>query len=380
MRNIYLILFVSMFCICRINAQTTGTAPTSFPSLQLPSEARAAGFAGATTALDADISAVSGNPARLALLVTQHNVAFEYMNFPSISKDAKKMGLKYAFLASDKHTLGFAVNYFTNGSITLRNEYGADITSIKQSEFSFTASYGLQVSNNGYLGASLRYLQQSRLMDLNSNNTISGGPAMGFDIGYLHSIFLRDVYQKVRIGAALQNIGSKLNGNLYQPMNMSIGATFSDGYYDDDKYSMQSFAWCAGLQIDKPLVPSMPVRDSTGKIVAGKDPNRSVVSNIFSTWADAPGGMSENLKQIRYTVYGEAMFEKRFSVRAGYAYENPSYGGRTYISVGAGINWGYQESDYTVNLAYLQPVGKTASYSPLRNTFALQFQFQFGKK
>ena len=158
MRNLYLILCLSFFCICRSQAQHNGTAPTSFPSLQLPSEARAAGFAGATTALDADISAVSGNPARLALLVTQHNVAFEYMNFPSISKDAKKMGLKYAFLASDKHTLGFAVNYFTNGSIVLRNEYGADITSIKQSEFSFTASYGLQVSNNGYVGASLRYL------------------------------------------------------------------------------------------------------------------------------------------------------------------------------------------------------------------------------
>ncbi len=380
MRKIYIILIVSMFCICRTTAQTIGTAATSFPSLQLPSEARAAGFAGATTAMDADISAVSGNPARLALLVTQHNVAIEFMNFPSISKDAKKMGFKYAFLASDKHTLGFALNYFTNGSITLRNEYGADITSIKQSEFSFTASYGLQVANNGYLGASLRYLQQSRLTDLNSNNTISGGPAMGFDIGYLQSIFLSDVYQKIRIGAALQNIGSKLNGNLYQPMNLSIGATFADGYYDDDKYSMQPFAWLAGLQFDKPLVPALPLRDSSGAIIAGKDPNRSVISNIFSTWTDAPGGMGENIKQLRYTLYGEAMFEKRFSVRAGYAYENPAVGGRTYLAVGAGINWGYQESDYTVNLAYLQPVGKTASFSPLRNTFALQFQFQFGKK
>lgn len=368
-----------MISVCCINAQNR-TAPTAFPSLQLPGDARAAGMAGASTALDADISATCGNPARLALLETQHSVACEFMNFPSISRDAKKMAVKYAVLATERHSIGFAINYYTTGQINLRNDYGADIASLKQSEYSFTASYGLQVSSNGYLGGSLRFLNQSKLVDLNSNNSTGGGSAMGFDLGYLHNVILKDDFQKIRLGIALQNVGSKLNGNLYQPMNLSIGAAYSDGYYDADKYSMQPFAWTAGIQIDKPLVPTLPDRDSTGKIIAGKDPNRSVLSNLFSTWSDAPGGMGENLKQMRFTLFGEAMFNKRFAVRGGYAYENPSYGSRSFLSLGAGINWGYQESDYTVNLAYLQPVGKAASYSPFRNTIVIQFLFQFGKK
>lgn len=358
----------------------TGTATTSFPSLQLPADARAAGFAGASTALDADISAVSGNPARLALIASQHTAAAEFMNFPSISREAKKMGVKYAVLLKERSTFGVSINYYTTGNITLRNDYGADISLLKQSEYAITFSYGLQITNNGFLGGSLRFLNQSKLIDLNSNGSVGGGSAVGFDIGYLQNIILRDDFEKVRVGVAIQNIGSKLNGNLYQPMNFSIGASYSDGYYDADKYSMQPFAWMAGLQIDKPMVPTLPVRDSSGKIIAGKDPNRSVISNIFSTWADAPGGMAENFKQMRFSIYGEAMFNKRMAVRGGYSYENANYGGRTYIAIGAGINWGYQESDYTVNLAYLQPVGKVASYSPLRNTIAIQFLFQFGKK
>jgi hypothetical protein len=375
MRTYLLIIAVLVFANS-IHAQTAGTA---FASLQLPTDARAAGFAGGSTALDADISAVSGNPARLALLASQHTAAAEFLSFPSISREAKKMALKYAVQVKERHTLGFAVNYYTTGNITLRNEYGADMALLKQNEYSFTCSYGLQVANNGYLGASLRFLNQSKLIDLTNNGTVSGSAAVGFDIGYLHNIILRDDFEKIRIGAALQNIGSKLNG-LYQPMNLSIGASYSDGYYDADKYSMQEFAWLAGLQIDKPLVPTLPTRDSTGKIIAGKDPNRSVISNIFSTWTDAPGGFGENLKQVRFTIYGETLLNKRLAFRGGYTYENAAYGARTYVALGAGINWGYQESDYTVNLAYLQPIGKAASYSPLRNSFALQFLFQFGKK
>jgi hypothetical protein len=375
----YIIIIIGSFLVQNTHAQGR-FMPTCFPSLLLPVDARSAGLAGAGTALDGDISSINSNPARLAMLEGQHHLAFDFLPFPSIAKDVNKVGLKYAYTAPNKNSFSLAVNYFSAGNITLRNDVGADILSIKQSDYNITIGYGMQVVSNGYLGASLRYLYQSNLINLTDNNLISGGAAMGGDIGYLHNLMLSDHFERLRIGISLQNIGSKLNGYLYQPMNLSFGTTYSNGYFDEDKRSTSDIAYLLGIQIDKPLVPSMPLYDASGKIIAGLDPtNRSIFSNLFTTWADAPGGIKENIKQIRYAIFSEVLFNKILALRAGYAHENPDYGNRSYLSIGAGLNWNYQGSDYKMNLAYLQPIGPGASYSPLKNSFSLQFLFDFGE-
>ncbi len=215
---------------------------------------------------------------------------------------------------------------------------------------------------------------------MTDNNVISGGAAVGGDIGILHSIVLSDILERIRLGASIQNIGSKLNGSLYQPMNFSIGATYSNGFFDGDRNSNLDIAYSVGFQLDKLMVPAVPNYDSTRIIIADQDPtNRNVFSNLFSTWSDAPGGFSENIKQLRYTLFAETILNKIIAFRAGYTHENPNYGNRRYLAVGAGIKWTYGENDYKVNLAYVQPIGPMASNSPLRNTLSLQFLLEFGK-
>lgn len=373
MRKILFFLFFPAFLA---NGQTVSTA---FPSLQLPVDARSAAMAGAGTAMDADISSVNANPARLALIQSQHTLSFDLLPFTTISRDAKKMALKYAVRSTARSTVGVSLNYYTTGMVILRNDIGADIGMIKQSEYYLTLSYGLQVASGGFLGGSLRYLYQGNLTSLNENQVVSGGAAVGADLGYLQHFPLSDDFEKIKAGISINNIGSKLSG-LYQPMSLSLGMAYSNGYFDADNRSMLPFAITAGVQVDKPLVPMLPEYDASGNITAGKSPDRSVLSNIFSTWSDAPGGFKENLKAIRYSVYSEAVFQRIFAVRAGYAHENPLYGSRNYLSLGAGIGWEYQDTDYTVNLSFQQPIGSAASYSPLKNAFGLQFLIQFGAK
>ena len=374
-------IITTAFLIAQLLCHAQGKfMPTCFPSLLLPVDARSAGMAGAGTALDADISAISSNPARLAMLEGQHNVAIDYLPYSAIAKDAKKIGVKYALASNKRNTLAIGVNYYTSGAITLRNDVGAEMGQLKQSEYFVTLGYGRQITNNGFLGVSLRYLYQGNLTNLDDNNVVSGGAAVGGDIGYLQNIILSDDYEKIRLGVSLQNLGSKLNGTLYQPMNFSFGLSYSNGFYDEDKNSNADIAFTAGFQIDKPLIPSLPVYDAAGNIIEGKNPNRSVFSNLFSTWADAPGGFKENLKQLRYSIYAETLLNRVIAFRAGYAHENIDYGNRNYLSIGAGINWTYSESDYGINLAYVQPIGTGASYSPLRNAFSLQLLFQFGRR
>ncbi len=358
---------------------TSQLVSTAFPSLQLPVDARSAAMAGATTALNADISSVNGNPARLALLQSQHSLSFDILPFESISSQAKKMAIKYGIKTTARSTAAISINYFTSGSINLRNDVGADLGMIKQAEYFLTLSYGLQVGANGFAGASLRYLHQANLLDHTTNQVVSGGGAVAADLGYIQSLPLRDEFENLKLGLSLTNIGSKLNG-LYQPMNFSLGATYSDGYYDADKQSMQDFAYSVGIQVDKPMIPTLPLYDINGNIISGKEPNRSVLNNVVSTWADAPGGFKENIKQIRLGIFAETHFKKQFAVRAGYAYEDPRYGSRNYISAGAGFTWDYQDSDYAINFSYQQPIGNLSSQSPLRNAYALQFLIHFGEK
>ena len=187
------------------------------------------------------------------------------------------------------------------------------------------------------------------------------------------------IWKKIRLGVSLRSLGSKIQGN-YLPTKFSLGVSYTDGHYEADRYSSTNFAFSAGLQIDKYLIPTMPSLDSSGNIIAGMDPsNRSVFSNLFSTWTDAPGGFSDNLKQLQYSLYSELVWNKRIAFRAGYKYQNPSLGSNQQLTLGAGIIWGYDGSDYRVDVAYLIPVGKGAEQSSMVNGLYISFGVNFSK-
>jgi len=351
---------------------------TIFQWLNLPTDARSAGMAGAETAVDGDVNATVGNPARLLLLPLQHNFSADLINFPQISSEAKKISFRYALKPANSSVFGCSIDYYTNGNIALLNDYGAEIGTIKQYEYAFGLSYGIQLTESSFIGTSLRYNRQSTLGSF-LGATSSAGNTVAGDIGYLKDFKLRDQFEKIRFGVAIKNIGSKVNGQ-YLPTKFNLGLTYTDGHYDDDRFTSFDFAWSGGLQIEKLLVPTLPDVDNSGAIISGKDPNnRSVFGNLISTWTDAPGGFSNNLKQLKYTAYTELLFKKLISFRAGYTYQNPDIGSYQHFALGAGIVWEYENSDYHINLAYLQPVGNAAAYSPLRNVFSLQFIVQFAK-
>ena len=367
----------ALFLLGNLTAQSRQVS-TVFQWLSLPTDARSAAMAGAETAVDGDLNATVGNPARLLLVPLQHNFSADIINFPQISSDAKKLSFRYALKPANSSVFGCSLDYYSNGNIALLNDYGAEIGTIKQYEYAFGLTYGIQLSESSFIGTSFRYNRQSTLGSLIGSSSPAGSTIAG-DLGFLKEFKLRDQFEKLRLGLSLRNIGGKANGQ-YLPTKFNLGLTYTDGHYDDDRFTSFDFAWSGGLQIEKLLVPTIPVYDNAGVIVSGTDPNnRNVFSNLISTWSDAPGGFGDNLKQLKYTAYTELLFKKLISFRAGYTYQNPELGSYQHLALGAGIVWDYENSDYRVNLAYLQPVGNAAAYSPLRTVFSLQFIVQFAK-
>ena len=104
--------------------------------------------------------------------------------------------------------------------------------------------------------------------------------------------------------------------------------------------------------------------------------NQSVVSSWFKSFGDAPGGFSEELKEIQASLGAEFWYQNQFAFRAGYFYENALKGNRQYFTLGAGLKY----NTFGLNFSYLLPSGNGVNRNPLSNTlrFTLVFDFDGG--
>ena len=94
----------------------------------------------------------------------------------------------------------------------------------------------------------------------------------------------------------------------------------------------------------------------------------SPISGIFKSFADAPGGATEELKEIYGGIGVEYCYNQQFSLRGGYHYENEYKGNRKYFTVGAG----FKMSVFSLDAAYLI---STAQSNPLDQTLRFSLSF-----
>ena len=98
-----------------------------------------------------------------------------------------------------------------------------------------------------------------------------------------------------------------------------------------------------------------------------------MVSSWFNSFGDAPGGFSEELKEVQASVGAEFWYQNQFALRAGYFYENPTKGNRQYFTLGAGLKY----EMFGLNFSYLLPSGSGVNRNPLSNTLRFSLVFDF---
>ena len=96
--------------------------------------------------------------------------------------------------------------------------------------------------------------------------------------------------------------------------------------------------------------------------------NMSPITGIFKSFTDAPGGMSEELKEITWSFGAEYSYNQQFFLRAGYFYESAMKGNRQYFGIGAGFALNVLRLDASYMLA-------TAQTSPLDQTLRFTLTF-----
>jgi hypothetical protein len=348
---------------------------SAVPFLRISPDSRAGGMGELSTATTADVNAQFYNLAKYPFAKSKGAAGLTYTPW------LKDLGLNDVFLATmagyyqfgeeNEQAVSASMRYFSLGNIQFTDNLGNDLNSFRPREFSFDLGYSRKLSEKMALGLGLRYIY-SNLAGGAAVNGVSYQPgnAVAGDIG-LYYQGINDEGNGWNFAGALTNLGSKIgytddpNQKDYIPANLALGAVYTKTFQEVHKVSF-------GLDINKLLVPTPPLAEDTAGWTKYRE--MGVVESWFTSFADAPGGFSEELREFYFSFGAEYWYNEQFAFRTGYFYEDPTKGNRQYFTIGAGVKYNM----FGLDFSYLIPAGNGVNRNPLSNTIRFGLTFDFG--
>lgn len=372
-------------CVVDINGDCTpNPVTTALPFLSIIPDARGGAMGDAGIATSPDASSIYYNPSKLAFVEKDAELTATYTPW------LRNLGLTDVYVAylsgykkiDDLQAVGFNVGYFSLGQINFTDINGNGTGTGMPREFSVGVSYARKLSQNFSAGIGGKFFYSN----LASGQSVNGQPisaASGFaaDISmtYNSNPEMSGPGTNFSAALALTNLGSKISYTNQQikefiPTNLGLGFGYK---INMDDYNSITFA----LDFNKLLVPTpIPavepfLSDGTYDGDNNGTPDYregSTFSNIFSSFNDAPGGFSEELKEFSTSFGIEYWYDNQFAVRAGYFNENALKGDRQFITVGVGLKYNV----FGFDISYLAPTN--TQRNPLDNTLRFSFTFDLG--
>lgn len=348
------------------------------PFLSFAPDSRSSAMGDVGVATSADAASVHWNNAKLAFV--DSDILFSFSYSPWLGTLVDDMSLNYLTFSKkidQTQAFGVTLRYFDLGEIQLVNDQGVDQGIENPNEVAIDGTYSRKLSERMGIGATFRFIWSNLAGNLNNAVDAKAGTSVAIDLGwyYTRPIMVAGMNSDLSFGAHLSNIGQKVtystkSNESFIPGNLRLGTAFKTSL---DPYNTITLA----VDFNKLLVPTPPIieTDENGEevIIAGKDPNRSLLSGTFGSFTDAPNGFQEELQEITYSFGAEYWYQDVFSFRAGYFHEHENKGDRKYLTLGAGFR--YQV--FGVDFSYLVPTaGKN---HPLADTLRISLLFSLDK-
>ncbi|UPT69542.1 MAG: type IX secretion system outer membrane channel protein PorV [Flavobacterium sp. JAD_PAG50586_2] len=375
--------------------QDSRVITTGVPFLLVAADARAAGMADQGVATSPDNFSQQWNPAKYVFAPDKQGFTASYT--PYLTDLVNDISLGQAtyynrFGADGRSAFAFSLRYFGLGEIELRQNPEDQAQIVKPNELALDGSYALKLSEKFSMAVAGRYIRSA--LRIPSGDSGDAKPASTFAVdiaGYYvgEESAYTDFNGRLRLGFNFQNMGPKINYDAgasddnsanFLPANMRLGAGYDFILDDFNKVTLS-------VEFAKLLVPTPQSADLDGdglvtspEEIALRDQNNSDynkinwVSGIFSSFGDAPGGFSEELKEFTYSVGTEYLYQDSFAFRLGYFHESPIKGARKFFSLGAGFKYNVVK----VDVSYLFSASKVKN--PLENTLRFSLSFNFGDK
>lgn len=374
MKRIFACILSTLLCVTAV-AQNSPITETFNPeiygvtSLSIAPDARAGSMGDMGVATDADANSQYWNCAKYPWNIARAGVSASYT--PWLRKIVTGINLANVsgfYRIGDYSAVSASLRYFGMGEVSTTDES----YTFSPYEMAIDVAYSRLLSRTFSMGVALRFILSN--MNYDPAQEAASGKAFAADISmYRQGYFMVGNREcSMSWGIALNNIGSKINmGNSthseFLPATLRLGVNMTVPINEYNKFSF-------GAEVYKLCVPTKPVQ---GEDESAEDYEKrleedyysvSSIGGIFTSFADAPGGFSEELQELRWSFGAEYTYNDRFMLRAGYHYESPHKGNRQYFTVGAGLHL----SVFTIDAAYCIA---TAQGNPLDQTMRFSLGF-----
>ena len=380
-----LLMAFNSFAQIEYSELSLNTITTAVPFLLIAPDSRSGAMGDVGVATSPDANSMHWNPAKLAFTSEDIGASISYV--PWLRALVPDINLSYITgykKLDDNQAVGLEMRYFSLGDITFTDIVGTTIGQYKPHEFALGGSYARKLSDQFSLAISARYIY-SNLTGGQSAGGIEtvAGQSIASDLAgfYTKPVRMGGQDMDLAVGLNISNIGSKVSYTEtsirdFIPINMRLGTALGA---DIDDYNKISLA----IDMNKLLVPTPPIYDVNDvdndldkeEILYGKDNNVGVVSGIFQSFGDAPGGYKEEFREINYSVGSEYWYNDQFAIRAGYFFEHDTKGGRKFFTFGSGVKY----SAFILDFSYLVNASTDAgATNPLANTMRFSMTWNFG--
>lgn len=354
-------------------------------SLAIAPDARSAGLGDVGAATDPDVNSQYWNPAKYPFCISRAGVSLNYTPWlRQLTSDIDLANITGYYRLGDYDALSASLRYFSLGEVLTSMD--ADAMTIKPYEMSVDLAYSRMLSETFSAGVALRYIYSD--LGFSQDDETTPGSAFAADIALYHNGYINLGGHESQLGWGLNisNIGSKIsyddgNTSEFIPTNLRFGLSL---LYPIDEYNTITIA----ADANKLLVPTRPTMEqyvnhmieTEGGVAADYENNFSdyrtwlegegyynvsPISGIFKSFNDAPNGFKEELQEIQWSAGLEYAYNNQFFLRAGYHYEHPNKGNRSYFTVGAGFKMNVFSLDagYVISTAQSNPLDQTLRFS-----------------
>ena len=333
---------------------------SAVPFLLIAPDARPGGMGEAGVAMAENATAIWWNPAGLA---------FQYEN-PEVDKkgEASLMHVKwlpqfnfsdlwYDFLAAryyvdDIGMIGVGITFLNLGKNVATDENGNELGTFDSKEYAFAVSYATKLKENLGIGVNLKFIK-SDLTDKNlqvgSENRDGRSSSFAFDIGVKWIPAYEIFDNRLSIGANLSNFGPKM--------------TYIDEEQADPLPTNLRFGFAYKLINDE--FNQINIVYDANKLLVNRttDGSDNVFKAVFySAW-------TQDIRKITHSLGAEYWYGNLIALRAGYFYEDSKYGGRKFLTFGAGLKYYV----FGVDFGYIS----ASEDHPLSDTMRFSLLIQF---
>lgn len=368
-----ILLFCGISSAVKAQVEPINVVTTAVPFLRISPDARSGGMGDMGVATSPDASSGFWNVGKVVFNEKNGGIVATYTPWlKDLVNDVYLASLSGFYKFDDNQALHASVRYFSLGNITFTDNLGNDFGSFRPREFGIDVGYSRKLNAKNGVGITLKYINSNLAGGTTvGSTTYKSGSAVAADLGYYHD-GKNAAGNGWQFGAVLSNLGSKIgytdNGDAkdFIPANLGLGAN-----YTKKMNAMNQISF--GLELNKLMVPTPPADPATPAELADYR-KKGVLGSWFSSFGDAPGGFSEEIKEFQLSLGAEYWYNNQFALRAGYFFENKTKGNRRYFTAGLGIKYNV----FGFNFAYLLPTGSGVSRNPLSNTLRFSVMFDLG--